>query len=84
MIILSILSLRKSFKKALQRTSGFLLDTLLISLSASSSVNEACKRFLSVFTLKSLKGQPPSYVDPLIPACNIVLIFKKENSFSQE
>lgn len=66
----SILSLHISFKSAVQQTSGFLVDVLFMKFSVSFSVSEICKRFLSVSASKSLKGQPPSYVTPLIPVCN--------------
>jgi len=59
-----------SFRNAVQRTFGSLIDTLFINFSISPSVNEVCKRFLSALVSKSLKGQPPSYVAPLIPAYN--------------
>ncbi|KYN42504.1 hypothetical protein ALC56_03050 [Trachymyrmex septentrionalis] len=63
-------SLRMSFRNVVQRTSGSLVDTLFINFSISSSFTEACKRFLSTLVSKSLKGQPPSYVAPLIPTYN--------------
>jgi len=62
--------LHTSFRNAVQRTFGSLTDTLFINFSISPLVNEVCKRFLSALVSKSLKGQPPSYVAPLIPVYN--------------